>query len=573
MNTSAPAIKTRTSRMFGSGWRAGITCEFSGVKSVVSRTLPSRFMGLSGVEIYQDNIYVHANSRIAHDERLSTVLERLRNLKFQLNEKKCRTALREINILGTVINGRDARPDPEKMAVITSLPAPTSAKEVRSFLGLVQFYGRFIPRLSTMKEPLTKLTRNGQPFVWQAEQKKAFNLLKSSLCKDAMLRIFDPKQEVVLRCDASPVGIGAVLEQQQRPVLFVSKTLSVAERNYAQIEREALAIVWTVRRLHKYLIGGNFVLVTDNQPLQFIFNPSKAIPTVAAARIQRWALFLMGYDFKIVRVSSEQNAAADFLSRSGCKSAEAETFDINAVHYIGAPPPIDKRRVLKASKQDPLLCELFNCTRNGWSDKSCRGRLNSYAPFRFELSIHESLLYRGQRLVVPQSLQKQVISALHEGHPGAAAMKAIARQCVWWLGIDKHIDSAARSCVSCCSAKGQSKSTWLPWPAENESWSRVHIDFAGPFKNGQYALVMVDAYSKWPEVHLMSSITSAETIKRLQEGVPRVLVSDNGPSLVSAEMEQWLAALGCRHIRTPPFHPRSNGQAERFLRTLKERLL
>ena len=167
----------------------------------------------------------HANSRTAHDERLATVLERLRSLKFQLNEKKYRTALREINILGTVINGRDARPDPEKMTVITSLRAPTSVKEVRSFLGLVEFYGRFIPRLSTMKEPLTKLTRNGQPFVWQAEQKKAFNLLKSSMCMDAMLRIFDSKQEVVLRCDTSPVGIGAVLEQQQqqRPVLFCIK--------------------------------------------------------------------------------------------------------------------------------------------------------------------------------------------------------------------------------------------------------------------------------------------------------------------------------------------------------------
>ena len=176
--------------------------------------------------------------------------------------------------------------------------------------------------------------------------------------------------------------------------------------------------------------------------------------------------------------------------------------------------------------------------------------LKQLCSFLFELSIQKSLLYQGQRLVIPQSLQKQVLSTLHEGHPGVAAMKATARQCVWWLGIDKHIDSASWSCVGCCSAKGQSKSTWLPWSAENKPWSRVHIDFAGPFKNDQYALVMVDAYSKWPEVHLMSSITSAETIKRLhctflQEGVLRMLVSNTGPSLVSAEMEQWLAALGC----------------------------
>ena len=105
-------------------------------------------------------------------------------------------------------------------------------------------------------------------------------------------------------------------------------------------------------------------------------------------------------------------------------------------------------------------------------------------------------MYQGQQLVILQILQKQILSALHEGHPGASAIKAIARQCVWWLGIDKHINSAAQSCVSCCSAKGQSKSTWLPCPAGNEPWSRVYMDFSGLFKNGQYALVMVDTHSK-----------------------------------------------------------------------------
>lgn len=238
------------------------------------------------------------------------------------------------------------------------------------------------------------------------------------------------------------------------------------------------------------------------------------------------------------------------------------------------PFPVSKRRALQASKRDPVLQQLFQCVRKGWTGAKCR-QLSRYAPFRNEFTMADSLIYRGQRLVIPASLQTEVLQALHEGHPGAAAMKATARQCVWWLGIDSAIESMVRRCSSCCAVKTQPRSEWLPWPAETEPWSRVHIDFAGPFPSGQYALVMVDAHSKWPEVHIMTNITTAATIQRLrrtfsQEGIPRTIVSDNGPSLVSQEMERWLSAIGCRHVCTPPYHPKSNGLAERFVRTLKE---
>ena len=226
-----------------------------GVKTspaIFQNVMEKLLINLPGVQIYQDNIYVHASSRSSHDERLATVIQRLKEHNFSLNEKKCRFNQRQINVLGTMINGKEAWPNPEKTEIIRSLKPPTSSKEVKSFLGLIEFYGRFIPQLSSLKEPLTRLTRKNQPFVWLKQQQQAFQKLKSVLCKDVTLSLFDPCEKVVLRCDASPVGIGAVLEQQQRPVLFVSKTLSTAERNYAQIEREALAIIWAVKRLHKY---------------------------------------------------------------------------------------------------------------------------------------------------------------------------------------------------------------------------------------------------------------------------------------------------------------------------------
>lgn len=542
--------------------------------AIFQNTMEILLDGIPGVEIYQDNIYVHAASRNSHDDQLKQVRQRLATHKFELNEGKCHIRLREMNVLGSIVNGAEIKPDPAKTSVIKSLPAPLSVKELRSFLGMVEFYGKFIPKLSTIKEPLTKLTRKGERFCWGRDQEKSFEDLKQSLCTDAALRMFDPGKSVTVRCDASPVGCAAVMEQEGRPVLFISKTLSPAERNYAQIEREALAIVWAIRRLHRYLFGRKFTLVTDNQPIKHIFSPDKAIPSVAAARIQRWALFLMTYNFEIQHIKGYANTVADYLSRFSQTNNEA-TFDVNMVQNWPNEAVVNKESVLAACKEDSLIRKLFNVTKWGWRKRQLQKSLYKYAPFRLELNIQDSLLYRGQRLVIPQKLQKEVLSKLHQSHSGAASMKAFARQCVWWLKINQDIEKIANQCPNCCKYKGSTQSAWTPWPEENSSWSRVHIDFAGPLKNGQYALVMVDAHSRWPEVHLMSSITSTETIRRLrrtfsQEGVPNVIVSDNGPSFVSSEMLNWLQMVGCRHVRTPPYHPRSNGLAERFVRTLKE---
>ena len=239
--------------------------------------------GIEGVEIYQDNVYIHGKSRAEHDERLGVVQSRMRKQELKVNEAKSHYAVRQLSVLGTVINGTEAWPDPAKADRIKSITRPRSVREVRSFLGFVEFYGKFIPDLATIKEPLTKLLRQSEHFVWVDKQQKSFEQLKEVVTANNVLHTFDPKAEVVLKCDASPVGIGAVIEQHGHPVIFVSKTLAAAERGYAQIEREALAIVWAVRRLHKYLFGRKFTLYTDHKPLQFIFEPSKPVPMVAAA--------------------------------------------------------------------------------------------------------------------------------------------------------------------------------------------------------------------------------------------------------------------------------------------------
>jgi len=543
--------------------------------AIFQATMDKIFAGMDGIEVYQDNIYVHGKSKTGHDRTLQLVKEKLKENKFTLNEAKCLIGVNQLCVLGTIVNGKRIIPDPKKTETIKNLPSPKTVKELKSFLGMVEFYGRFIPNLSHIREPLSRLTRKTENFIWSKEAANSFQKLKQILSNQPVLSMFNPGKKISLKCDASPVACAAVMEQEGKPVLYISKTLSAAERNYAQVEREALAIVWAVRRLHKYLVGSKFLLLTDNQPMKFLFSPDKSIPQVAASRIQRWAIFLMSYNFEIKHISGINNNVADHLSRNIDTSQESETFDVNSIEMPS--PMVDKERVLKASRQDKLLRRLYFATKNGWSRKHIQVSLYKYAQYRNELTIVDGLLYRGNRLLIPRSLKRQVLHTLHNGHPGITSMKAISRQSVWWPGIDGDIESFCRNCNSCCLNKGQTKRMWQSWPCEEDPWSRIHVDFAGPFKNGQYALVLIDAFSKWPEVHLMPSMRASETIKRLrrtfsQEGVPQTIVSDNGPTFISAELKSWLRLVGCRQIFAPPYHPRSNGLAERFVRTLKEHI-
>ena len=529
--------------------------------------------GIDGIEVYQDDICVHGSDD-THDKRVSAVKDRLKSSNVQINDEKTMYSQSEISILGTIVGRNGHRPDPRKVKVINGFAVPTNVSELRSFLGMIEFYGKYIDNLASIKEPLTKLLRKGEPFMWEDEQAVAFRRLKGALGAEPLLTTFDPMMEVTVTTDASPVGVGAVLEQGGKPVLFISKTLTMTERKYAQIEREALAIVWAVKRLHKYLYGRQFKLVTDNKPLYYMFQPSKSLSVMTASRLQRWVIFLMAYTYDIVHRKANDIPVADALSRYSSANSETKVFDVQNIQETIVPPPVSKTRIRDEVKKDALVSKLYEFTIMGWNG-AARKTYSYYYALRDEFSVQDGLLYRGNRVIIPKGLHNEVLEKLHEGHMGNNSMKSIARQCVWWKTIDIDIQQHVALCDSCCRGKSASKSTWTSWPEETTSWSRVHIDYCGPFENGLYALVIVDAFSRWPEVHLTRSMTATETIGRLrrtfaQEGVPVVLVSDNAPEFCASEFQTWLRCIGCHHVLTPPYHPRSNGLAERFVRTLKD---
>ena len=236
---------------------------------------------MKGVVAYLDDILVSGDNADNHFNNLKALLTRLNEKGLRCRLAKCTFAQPMVEYLGHMMSHGGIAKGPKVDAVI-KMVRPDNVSSLKSFLGSVQFYGKFLPDLSTVTEPLYQLTRRNIPWRWGAEE-AAFQQLKTMLCQDTVLVSFDPKQEIGISCDASSVGIGAVLfhryeDGSERPIANVSKTLNQTQRNYSQIQKEALAIVFALHKFHQFLYGRKFILVTDHKPLTDMFAPQKSYP-------------------------------------------------------------------------------------------------------------------------------------------------------------------------------------------------------------------------------------------------------------------------------------------------------
>ena len=393
---------------------------------------------------------------------------------------------------------------------------------------------------------------------------------------------YDPKLPLILATDASAYGIGAVISHicpngEERPIAYVSRTLTSSEQNYSQLDKEALSIVNGVRKFHQYLYGRKFLLLTDHKPLTTILGPTRGVPPIAAARLQRWALFLSAYTYDIKYRSTSDHANADCLSRFPLPSisTSSQISDVFIVKQIEALP-VSAVELQTMTRTDPLLSKVLQYTKKGWPT-SVSDSLKPYFNRREELSLENDCVLWGIRVVVPKKLQNRVLEELHQTHLGIAKTKALARSHVWWPKLDSIIESMVKSCSRCKAVQSVPATAPLhPWAWPSRPWQRVHIDFAGPFRNKNF-LIVVDAHSKWPEVIPMATTTSTATIRELRRlfasyGLPEQLVSDIGPQLVSDEFQEFLKMNRIKHLRSAPYHPSSNGLAERFVGTFKRAL-
>ena len=246
--------------------------------------------GIEGVRISVDDVIIYAETMTELLRRIRKVLDRCRQYNLKLNRSKCEFGVQQITILGHVVSERGIEPDVAKTEAIKATPPPSNVSDLRSFLGTCGYVSKFIPSYANIVEPLRKLTRNGQKWTWEKEQAKAFKALKEALSGAPVLACFSLNAPTYVITDASPVGLGAILLQDQvngerKPITYISRSLTSTERRYSQIEREALGCVWAVERLHNYLFGIKFTLLTNNKPLSSTFDPysSKVLPP----RIQR----------------------------------------------------------------------------------------------------------------------------------------------------------------------------------------------------------------------------------------------------------------------------------------------
>ncbi|XP_070167571.1 uncharacterized protein [Polyergus mexicanus] len=378
--------------------------------------------GLPGVANHTDDILVWGEDIQEHDSRLRAVLRRLNENNITLNASKCQFCVQETMFLGHRISADGINPDPSKVAELT---APKDVSSVRSFLGMVNYLGKFVPRLSETLAPIYNLLKSKNDFIW-SDCEKAFKSVLKVLTSSPCLPIFDPNRRTVASADASSYGIGAVLRQEDetgvlRPIAYASRTLTDTERWYAQIEKEILALIWACERLHDFVYGNFFYLKTDHRPLVPLLM-TKNLDELSP-RLQRMRMRLMHYDFECFFTAGKDILAADYLSRSSLKTSCTLNLgeEISAhVQFVLEQSPVSDStlsRLLEMQAKDHVYCELAKYIQDGWP---CKGKVSApvrpFFNYRANLSLICGFIMFGDWFYIPPELRREALEAIHSAH-------------------------------------------------------------------------------------------------------------------------------------------------------------
>ncbi|XP_039450654.1 uncharacterized protein K02A2.6-like [Culex pipiens pallens] len=560
------------------------------------KIMDTMLCGLPRTCPYLDDIIVGGRTRQELKQNLQQVFQRLQEYGFTVKLSKCRFFMNQVKYLGQLLDAEGIRPDPEKIAAVVNMPALHDVSSLRSYLGAINYYGKFIKEMRRFRQPLDDLLRKGAKFVWSADCQRSFDRFKEILQSPLLLTHYNPRLDIVVSADASNVGIGARIAHRfpdgtEKAIYHASRSLTPAEKNYSQIEKEALALVYAVTKFHRMIYGRNFLLQTDHKPLLSIFGSKQGIPAYTANRLQRWALTMLLYDFHIEHIATDHFGHADILSRLinahvkpdedfVIASIELERSICSIVSQSLGFLPVTYKVIAAETEGDETLQKVKHYVIHGWPEnkKAVEGaEIQQFFARREALSIAHKCLMYGERIIIPKKLQKRVLQQLHKGHPGIERSRSLARNYVYWPNIDDHISNLIKACNECAAvAKTDTKTALSSWPIPERPWQRLHVDYAGPV-DGTYFLVLVDALSKWPEVVPTRRITTEKTLAILRNifsrfGMPEVLVSDNGRQFCSEHFERYCDVNGIMHLKTAPYHPQSNGQAERFVDTFKRTL-
>ena len=329
-----------------------------------------------GVAAIQDDIIVYNGTVEEHAARLQKVFVNIAKSGLKLNEKKCKIRKPKICYFGNVKSKEGVSPDPDKVRAIQELPAPKNVPELRQVLGIINYLGKFLPNLSDVISPMSELLKADSTWNWSHRQQEPFDKVKAMITTVPILAFYDVNKPTVVSADASSYGLGGVLLQkhgeQLRPVAFASRTLTNAEKRYAQIDKECLASVWTCEKFSRYLCGlESFQLITIHKPLVPLFNHQDLdrVPL----RCQCLLMRMMRLRAKAQHVPGKQLVVADMVSRNPL-SVPSKTSDteeevrayVNAAGMVRPASPEKMERIKEATFSDPQLSRALNYTANGW---------------------------------------------------------------------------------------------------------------------------------------------------------------------------------------------------------------
>lgn len=556
----------------------GLSCIPEKFQKIMEETL----RGVPGTVVFLDDICVTGANDKEHLGNLRAVFERLRSMGLTVKLSKCKFLQDSVKYLGFIIDRQGLHPDPDKLEAISKAPRPNDVTQLKSFLGLLNYYGKFIPNLSTLLHPLHALLRKDTTWNWGSDCEQAFVEAKKALMCERVLAHYEEGLPLVLSVDSSAYGIGAVLahryrDDSERPISCVSRTLNEAEKNYSQLDKEALAIFFGITKHHQYLYGRTFLLKTDHQPLSYIFGTKCGIPQTAASRLQRWAARLAAYDFTVEFVRSAENGPADALSRLPLtQEGHEKNNTVNYVNIIEESMPISFKDIAKETKRDKILCKIYSYVLFGWPPKASCDEEKPFFNRKTEITTDAGCLLYRYRVIIPVTLQGLIIKEIHEGHLGMNKMKNLARNYVYWPNLDRDIEQLVRACDSCRAVRDAPPRAQLhPWEFPLHPWHRLHADFADCV--GKRYLIIVDANSKWIEAIAMQGTEAKSTIEVLRSvfarfGLPSQLVTDNGPPFLSNDFKMFCVNNCIKHVTSAPYRPQGNGAAENAVKTVKKAL-
>ena len=533
---------------------------------------------LTGVVVYGDDIVVFSENEAEHVSRLEAVLQRLDQAGLKLSQKKSQIAQKSIVCLGHIVENGEVRPLPEKLETIRNFASPKSKRQLRSFLGVIAYDSKFIPRFSEKISPLLKLLRKEEPFVWTSEAEAAFNHLKECITREAkFLKIPKPHEKFTVAVDASNYGIGAVLTQPSGVIEYASRVLTSAEQKYSTTEKECLAIVWALEKWRTYLLASEFHVITDHKPLSWLMTAKDP-----RGRLARWAYRLQEFTFTIGHIDGTKNEVPDMLSRPLQEDILPET-----AIPICLITTRDKR-LLEDQKKDELVTAVRNHLQAGTKPASTSPEIKELLNVWNSLRIDDGILtfeneQTGERLpFVPQDRRRRVIQLIHDGsHMGFERVFEILRKRVFWPMLRRDVAAYIKECPNCQTSR-ESEAPRPPMQSieVDDSLQAWGLDIFGPLPvsrdGNRYILVMIDLFSRWVEAIPTKNQTGETVAKEFESnvisrfGVPQYVITHRGPCFESRVFNDTLDRWGVQRRRTSSYHPQTNGLTERFNRTMKE---